>query len=159
FTRSTTTRTARRSPAPAWISRKVRAARACRSRARCSTRYRTIRSSTGSRRARRTTEMSESKEPGVSRREHAHRLATELRRMIERLVLADAPESRLIAAAERVRAFSEWLADLPVRHWYEGFAEAANAGNPNALFDQSPLIGLSNPLAPPILIEIVPAPD
>ena len=62
--------------------------------------------------------------------------------MIDKLVLADAPEAQLIAAADRVRSFTEWLAALPVRHWYEGFAEAANAGNPNALFDQSPLIGL-----------------
>ena len=75
--------------------------------------------------------------------------------MIEKLVLADAPQAQLITAAERVRTFTEWLAALPVRHWYEGFAEAANAGNPNALFDQSPLIGLSNPLAPPILVKVV----
>src|SRR5882757_9105008 len=94
--------------------------------------------------------------PAPTRREHAHRLASELRRMIERLVLADAPAAQLVVAADRIRAFADWLAELPVRHWYEGFAEAANAGSPNAVFDQSPLIGLSNPLAPPILIEVVP---
>ena len=37
---------------------------------------------------------------------------------------------------------------------YEGFAEAANSGDPHAHFDHSPLIGLSNPLAPPIRLRI-----
>jgi len=33
-----------------------------------------------------------------------------------------------------------------------GHAESANAGDVGAFFDQSPLIGLANPLAPPITI-------
>ena len=33
---------------------------------------------------------------------------------------------------------------------YEGFAEAANAGEPFGFFDHSPMLGRANPLAPPI---------
>ena len=35
---------------------------------------------------------------------------------------------------------------------FHGYAESANAGDVGAFFDQSPLLGLANPLAPPITI-------
>src|SRR6185436_862390 len=35
-----------------------------------------------------------------------------------------------------------------------GFAETANSGDVNALFDYSPLIGLSNPIAPPVVLGV-----
>jgi acyl-coenzyme A thioesterase PaaI-like protein len=38
-----------------------------------------------------------------------------------------------------------------LRHFH-GYAESANAGDVGAFFDQSPMIGLANPLAPPITI-------
>ena len=36
---------------------------------------------------------------------------------------------------------------------FSGYSESANAGNVAAFFDQSPFIGLANPLAPPISIR------
>lgn len=93
-------------------------------------------------------------EPNDGRRLEARRLASEMRRVIERLVLVDAPEEDLHAAADAAAAFADRLQGLQSRRWYEGFAEAANAGSPSAFFDHSPIIGLANPLAPPIHMEV-----
>lgn len=93
--------------------------------------------------------------PPEGRRLQAHRLAAELRRIIQLLVLVDAPEESLAAAADVARAFADQLSGLDSRRWYEGFAEAANAGSPSAFFDHSPFIGLSNPLSPPISLTVV----
>ena len=78
------------------------------------------------------------------------RLAAAMRRVIERLVTTDAPEAELNAAADALERYSERLATHPRRTRIEGFAESANAGDIGALFDYSPIIGLSNPLAPPV---------
>ena len=37
---------------------------------------------------------------------------------------------------------------------FDGFAETANSGDPHAHFDHSPIIGRSNPIAPPIEVEV-----
>lgn len=92
--------------------------------------------------------------PPLERREQAHRLANELRRIIEKLVLVDAPAEDLARAADAAAAFADRLTGLPSRRWYEGFSEAANAGSPSAFFDHSPFIGLANPLAAPIRLEV-----
>lgn len=81
------------------------------------------------------------------------RLASAMRVVIERLVLSDAPEEELRAAAEALERYGERLATHPRRERVEGYAETATAGNAAAFFDHSPLIGLANPLAPPISLE------
>ena len=81
------------------------------------------------------------------------RLATAMRRVIERLVRSDAPEDELAAAADGLERYAERLKAHPILTRYEGFTETANAGDTGAFFDQSPLIGLANPLAPPISID------
>lgn len=105
------------------------------------------------------------------------RLAAAMRRVIERLIVSDAPGAELQTAAEALERYAERLAGHPRRKRYSGFAEAAIAGGDggggdggdgaadssaadaaaeNAAgesgghFDFSPLIGRSNPLAPPI---------
>lgn len=90
-------------------------------------------------------------------RAEAHRLSNELRRVIEKLVLVRAPADQLATAAEAARAFADQLDGLPARRWYEdhdGFAESANAGSPVGMFDLSPIMGLSNPLASPLQLKI-----
>lgn len=100
-------------------------------------------------------------------RAEAHRLSNELRRVIEKLVLVRAPADQLAGAADAARAFADQLDGLPARRWYEsheGFAESANAGGPGTggpnaggsvgLFDLSPIMGLSNPLASPLQLDI-----
>lgn len=98
------------------------------------------------------------------------RLASAMRLVIERLIASDAPEEELGTAADRLEQYAEHLATHPRRKRYEGIAESALAQmkaleaagqRPNEMkimigpghFDFSPLIGRSNPLAPPISLR------
>lgn len=95
----------------------------------------------------------------------ARRFAAELRRIIEKLVTIDAPASELALGADAAAAFADRLeAEFPKRRsWYE-VAETAVAemGSPDpaaeraegGFFDRSPIVGLSNPLASPLKLEI-----
>lgn len=88
------------------------------------------------------------------RRAEMRRVAAATREVIERLVATAAPLEALTGAAEHLEAA---LADLEGHgqgRLYEGFAESANAGDPRAFFDHSPIIGGANPLAPPLRLEV-----
>ncbi len=103
------------------------------------------------------------------RRREARRLAAAMREVAGLLVSTSADESQLSAAAEEFEAFAAQLSRLPTGQTYEGFSETANAGDaigalreavasvPDpeffAFFDHSPLMGLSNPLSPPIVMD------
>ena len=95
-----------------------------------------------------------------------------MRTITTRLVTTTATPQELEEAASQLEAISESLAQLPIGHGYEGFSEAANAGaalramaesreegDPErfAFFDHSPIIGLSNPLSPPMQMAYDPA--
>jgi acyl-coenzyme A thioesterase PaaI-like protein len=81
------------------------------------------------------------------------RLAAAMRLVIGRLVESNAPEDELAAAADGLERYAERLATHPRLRRLEGFAETATAGDVAAFFDQSPIIGLSNPLAPPVAVR------
>jgi acyl-coenzyme A thioesterase PaaI-like protein len=81
------------------------------------------------------------------------RLAAAMRVVIERLTRSDAPEAELRAAADALERYAERLATHPLLTRYVGFAESANAGDVAAFFDQSPIIGLANPVAPPVTMR------
>ncbi len=80
------------------------------------------------------------------------RLASAMRLVIERLVPSNAPVDELRRAAEALEAYAVALKDHPRLKDARLYGESANAGDVGAFFDQSPLIGLANPLAPPITI-------
>jgi acyl-coenzyme A thioesterase PaaI-like protein len=80
------------------------------------------------------------------------RLADAMRLVIERLVPSNAPVDELRAAAEGLERYAEALKAHPRLLRVHGHAESANAGDVGAFFDQSPMIGLANPLAPPLTI-------
>lgn len=80
------------------------------------------------------------------------RLADAMRLVIERLVPSNAPASELRAAADGLERYAENLTAHPRLKKVMGAAESSTAGDVGAFFDQSPLIGLANPLAPPITI-------
>jgi acyl-coenzyme A thioesterase PaaI-like protein len=84
--------------------------------------------------------------------EQKRRLARAMRLVIERLVPSNAPEDELRRAAEGLERYAEALKAHPRLKHFHGYAESANAGDVGAFFDQSPMIGLANPLAPPITI-------
>ncbi|MBC8342174.1 MAG: PaaI family thioesterase [Proteobacteria bacterium] len=78
------------------------------------------------------------------------RLAKAMREVIARLVEIDAPEEDLAEAANALERYSKRLSEYPKGATYEGWAETAVSGDAAAFFDHSPLIGLANPLSPPI---------
>lgn len=84
------------------------------------------------------------------------RLADSMRIIMERLVRTAAPTEQIIEAADHLARVALSFDELPSGTIYEGFAEAANAGDdPHASFEHSPFIGKANPLSPPIrLAEI-----
>ncbi len=82
------------------------------------------------------------------------RLATAMREVIDRLVTTDAPEEELRAAADALERYAARLATHPRRRMPAGYSEVANAGDVAGFFDMSPLIGLSNPMAPPIRLRV-----
>jgi len=84
--------------------------------------------------------------------EQKRRLARAMRLVIERLVPSNAPADELRRAADALERYAEQLRTHPRLKHFHGYAESANAGDVGAFFDQSPMIGLANPLAPPITI-------
>lgn len=81
------------------------------------------------------------------------RLAAAMRTVISRLVEIEAPEAELSAAADGLERYAERLASHPRPNRYEGWSEASASGDVGSFFDHSPLIGLSNPLSPPIALR------
>lgn len=89
------------------------------------------------------------------RHREQRRLAGQMRTVIDRLVATSAPEEALRLAADSLERLAAEFDHYPQGNTYEGFAEAANAGgDPAAFFDHSPLIGLANPLSPPVTIRV-----
>lgn len=98
------------------------------------------------------------------RRGQERRLAAAIREVIDLLVTTTATTEELGSAADDMEALAQMLATFPTGQTYRGFAESAIAGAPlagldrsepewAASFDHSPLIGLANPLSPPISLE------
>jgi acyl-coenzyme A thioesterase PaaI-like protein len=82
------------------------------------------------------------------------RLAAAMRTVISRLVEIEAPEAELAAAADGLERYAERLAGHPRPNRYEGWSETSASGDVGSFFDHSPLIGLSNPLSPPIELRV-----
>ena len=83
------------------------------------------------------------------------RMAGQMREVIELMVASQAPIDLLTIAADRMGDLIAEMAKWPSGRTYEGFAESATAGaDPNATFDHSPILGLANPLSPPLEVEI-----
>ena len=93
------------------------------------------------------------------RRAELRRLADAARSVIDRLVATEAPIGALTAAADALEAALAELAAHPQGRLYEGFAEVGLSGAADpmdgvAFFEHSPIIGLANPLAPPVRLEV-----
>jgi Thioesterase superfamily len=84
------------------------------------------------------------------RRAALFRVAGAIRGVLHSMVQTSAPIEVIEAAASDVEQAAERLGGFTSKSMYEGFAEAANAGEPFGFFDHSPMLGRANPLAPPI---------
>jgi hypothetical protein len=95
-------------------------------------------------------------EPPSPRRHEMFRVADALRDVLHRLTNASAPTEALARAADELEAIASELTGYERSAPYAGFAESANAGGmPHAFFDNSPMIGRANALAPPIDLRLV----
>lgn len=86
------------------------------------------------------------------RRAELHRTGAALRRIMHRIHGSRAEASELAAVADELEQLAERLeGGLPAVSMYEGFGESPLAGpEPHAFFDHSPMLGMANPLAPPL---------
>ena len=82
------------------------------------------------------------------------RLAAALRKITEGLMDMDAPEADLSAAAEASERFAERLEATRTGRRSWGFGETSPSGDTRALFDHSPLLGMANPVAPPLKLWV-----
>jgi acyl-coenzyme A thioesterase PaaI-like protein len=89
------------------------------------------------------------------RRAEMRRAADAVRSVIDRMFATQAPEDALADVTSLVSQAGAILARYRRSRPFEGFPEAANAGDAHAFFDHSPFAGRANPLAPPIEMEIV----
>jgi hypothetical protein len=84
------------------------------------------------------------------------RVADALRALLHRLTNSSAPTEVLARSADELEAIADELKDYERSAPYAGFAESANAGGmPHAFFDNSPMLGRANALAPPINLRLV----
>lgn len=98
---------------------------------------------------------SQSDEGLSPRRLALRRIAAANRVLIEDMVGTDVAPSDLDAVADELEALGARFRHERPRSTYEGMAEAAMSGGAiEPFFDHSPLIGLANPLAPPIRIDV-----
>ncbi len=87
------------------------------------------------------------------RREACRALADATRLLIDRLVATDAEDEVILAATAEVAAAAARFEGYRQATLY-GFSEMANAGgHTDPLYDHSPMLGIANPLAPPLSIR------
>ena len=87
-----------------------------------------------------------------ARRSEARRLGETLRLVIDRVVATRAPVDDLREAIVAVEGVAALLEGWPQGALFEGFAESATSGDPQAFLDNSPIMGKANPLAPPLTL-------
>lgn len=93
--------------------------------------------------------------PPEGKRLALHRIAAATRRLTDVLVETDAPEEELAAFANRIEAMVETLEAEPRNRPLWGFAETSTGGDPVGFYDNSPLSGPANPLAPPLVLRSI----
>jgi acyl-coenzyme A thioesterase PaaI-like protein len=78
------------------------------------------------------------------------RLAAALRDLLDCLCATDAAEEELLAAAREIEASARRFAAQPRMENPPGVAEMSLAGGMEIFHDRSPIMGLANPIAPPL---------
>lgn len=80
----------------------------------------------------------------------ARAVGERLRQVIGRLTATSAPPEVLADVVRRLEEVERLLEPFHSVRRYEGSSEASGLAHDRAFFDWSPLLGLSNPLAPPV---------
>jgi len=80
-------------------------------------------------------------------------LARAVRGLMDSLCATDAPPSELLAIAAQVEESARRFADQPRMIDPPGVAEGSLGGGMEMFMDRSPLVGLANPVAPPLRLD------
>ena len=80
-------------------------------------------------------------------------LASAIRELMECLCETDAPEADLLEIAEQVRNSARQFSGQPRMTDPPGVAEGSLAAGMHMFMDRSPVVGLSNPVAPPVTLH------
>lgn len=80
-------------------------------------------------------------------------LAAAVRELMDCLCATDASETELLEIAEQVRASARGFSGRPRMSDPPGVAEGSLAGGMEMFMDRSPIVGLSNPVAPPVTLD------
>jgi acyl-coenzyme A thioesterase PaaI-like protein len=81
------------------------------------------------------------------------KLASAIRELMDCLCATDASEAELLGIASAVEAAAARFTDQPVMQNPPGVAEGSLAGGMEMFMDRSPIVGLSNPIAPPVKLD------
>lgn len=84
----------------------------------------------------------------------AREVGESFRRAIDLLTATPAPPEVLAEVSALMSSVVSKLEGYGSNRRYEGLAEASGLGHDRAHFDWSPLLGASNPLAPPLLLDV-----
>jgi acyl-coenzyme A thioesterase PaaI-like protein len=95
-----------------------------------------------------------SSEPPTGQRAAWHKLSAAMRKINEALMDMDASEADLLAAAEVTQQFAATLEATRTGRQHWGFGESSTTGSTHAMMDRSPIIGLGNPVAPPLTFSV-----
>ncbi|MBW2383525.1 MAG: PaaI family thioesterase [Deltaproteobacteria bacterium] len=80
-------------------------------------------------------------------------LADAVRELMDCLCATDAPSEELLAIAAQVRASAHRFTGQPHMTNPPGVAEGSLAAGMEMFMDRSPIVGLANPLAPPVKLD------
>ncbi|MFN0093823.1 MAG: PaaI family thioesterase [Dehalococcoidia bacterium] len=92
--------------------------------------------------------------PPEGKRAALHRLAAAIRETIELMMETGLPEEEIAAAAADIERFNALLAAGPRDRPLWGFAERSTSGASSGFYDNSPISGPGNPIAPPLSLRI-----
>jgi acyl-coenzyme A thioesterase PaaI-like protein len=91
-------------------------------------------------------------EPDQRRRE-LRRMAAATRHLVAGMVMTDADVATLTETADALEQLAGRFDPPGSRSIHEGFGEAATSGDPHGFFEHSPVLGVANPIAPPITLR------
>lgn len=83
------------------------------------------------------------------------RVGAAVRSLISRIVATEAPQDALAELASELERVADRWSRHPVRTTYVLPAEASLGGDVHAFFDDSPMLGRANPIAPPLEVGAV----
>lgn len=89
----------------------------------------------------------------TEQRESVRNATKAMRVVMERIVATTAPAEAINAAAADLRQIADALDGYPRGRTYD-IGESSIAGDPGAFFENSPIAGLANPLAPPVHLRV-----